>query len=299
MEIFYDMLYSFTIILIFFILIITTYIIGNIEEFKKNWHKHKCNPMAMPFASMLGYDTMKNFTGCISTIQTGLMTKFTDPIFKNMDILSKVGKNLNFNINFSLAKLAKLDKLMGMLSLDIFSIFNAILYKFQYMMIKMQDLFGKLMGTMIVMVRMVEALPHTGRSLQNGPVGKVMGKVFCFDPMTKVKLNNGKFKYMKDIQIGDILEHDIEVEGTLKLKGNENNPYYKIWSNKLNDYIYVTGEHRILKDSNTVDKFENYIFVKDHQYAHLTDKYDLELSCLITSSNRIPIGEYIFWDWED
>ena len=52
-------------------------------------------------------------------------------------------------------------------------------------MIKMQDLFGKLMGTMIVMVRMVEALPHTGRSLQNGPVGKVMDKVFCFSPYDK------------------------------------------------------------------------------------------------------------------
>ena len=29
------------------------------------------------------------------------------------------------------------------------------------------------------------------------------------------------------------------------------------------------------------------------------DEYDEELCCLITSTHRIPVGEYIFWDWED
>ena len=27
--------------------------------------------------------------------------------------------------------------------------------------------------------------------------------------------------------------------------------------------------------------------------------YDEELSCLITSSHQIPVGEFTFWDWED
>ncbi len=30
-----------------------------------------------------------------------------------------------------------------------------------------------------------------------------------------------------------------------------------------------------------------------------TEDYDEELSCLITSSHQIPVGEFTFWDWED
>ena len=47
------------------------------------------------------------------------------------------------------------------------------------------------------------------------------------------------------------------------------------------------------------DDFDNYIKVCDYSKAEKTDEYDEELCCLITSTHRIPVGEYIFWDWED
>ena len=51
------------------------------------------------------------------------------------------------------------------------------------------------------------------------------------------------------------------------------NPFYKIWSNKLNDYIYVTGSHKIYNeklmkwhqfDANNI---ENYIPVSKYKNA--------------------------------
>ena len=50
------------------------------------------------------------------------------------------------------------------------------------------------------------------------------------------------------------------------MKGDKSNPYYKIWSRNLEDYIYVTGEHRILNNEEDDvrkldDIFENYIKV--------------------------------------
>ena len=50
------------------------------------------------------------------------------------------------------------------------------------------------------------------------------------------------------INLGDTLTNGSSVIGTLKLKGDKSNPYYKIWSRDLEDYIYVTGEHRILNN---------------------------------------------------
>ena len=72
----------------------------------------------------------------------------------------------------------------------------------------------------------------------------------------------------------------------------------------MEDYIYVTGEHHILNNTNDDmeklnDEFENYIKVCNYSKAEKTSEHDEELFCLITSNHRIPVGEYTFWDWED
>ena len=38
-----------------------------------------------------------------------------------------------------------------------------------------------------------------------------------------------------------------------------------------------------------------YIKVSEFEKAEATEQWDNELSCLITSNNTIPIGEYTFW----
>ena len=94
--------------------------------------------------------------------------------------------------------------------------------------------------------------------------------------------------------------------GKLQLKGDPSNPFYKIWSHKLNNFIYVTGEHKIYTKkhcctdlSDDKDEIRNYIKVSDYHRAKKTNEYEDELSCLITSNHQIPVGEFIFWDWED
>ena len=84
----------------------------------------------------------------------------------------------------------------------------------------------------------------------------------------------------------------------MKIKGNEK--LYKIYSNTLNDYIYVTGSHHILENINN-DKYnlDNYIFVNEFKNAIPTDISNDTYYCLVTSNHNIPVGEYIFWDWED
>ena len=99
---------------------------------------------------------------------------------------------------------------------------------------------------------------------------------------------------MKDTHLGDILSNGTEVYGTLQLKGSSDNPYYKIWSKEISDYIYVTGSHKI--QDNLSSKFIN---VSECKYAVKTDIQEDLLSCLVTDDHLIPIGEHIFWDWED
>ena len=94
----------------------------------------------------------------------------------------------------------------------------------------------------------------TGQSINRG-LGQTLRSI-CFHKDTLVTLKDSSTKPMKDIKLGTILENGAEVYGLLTLKGDSNNPYYKIWSNKLNCNIFVTGEHKILVDKNKINNIE-------------------------------------------
>ena len=99
---------------------------------------------------------------------------------------------------------------------------------------------------------------------------------------------------MYELNPGDILFNGEEVKAVMRIKGEKTNPFYKIYSKELQEDILVTELH-FIKHPET----GKFIHVKDYEKAIKTELWDEELSCLVTSNNMIPIGEYIFWDWED
>ena len=108
----------------------------------------------------------------------------------------------------------------------------------------------------------------------------------CFSPETLVKLQNGRTVMMKNLKLGDVLANGSIVDAVMKIK-NENDPYYKLPGN-----ILVTGSHYVKYGG-------KYIHVKDVPDAKPTGKVDPVVYCLVTSDHKIPVGDYVFWDWED
>ncbi len=171
--------------------------------------------------------------------------------------------------------------------------------QFQLLITRTKDTMMKLIGIIITFVYLIQGANMTGQSIYKGPIGKTL-RAICFSGETKVSLKNGSTKNMRDIHLGDILENGTEVYGTLKLKGSKENPFYQIWSEKLKQYIFVTGDHKICPNDRISKKeLDNYIDVKDFKSSEKTDYWDETLYCLITDNHQIPIGEFTFWDWED
>ena len=288
-----DIRTSFFIIIVFLLMFFASILSVGIQKFKENWPKYKCNPAAMPFAGYLGYDTMDNFVQCISTIQSGLMGRFLAPIFTMTKFMTELAGNIMGNIASLQSTIFSLKGTMNSMFSDMTGMFVNIIVKFQGLIIKMKDIFAKLGGVMITIVYMMKGLSLSGTSMWDGPIGQFT-RDFCFSPDTPVVMDNGKTKLMKDIVIGDFLENDIEVIATLKIKSYKDNPCYKIWSKKLQKYIFVTGTHKILNPET-----QQMINVEQFKNAIKTDIVPDYLSCLITNNHHIPIGEYTFWDWED
>ena len=95
---------------------------------------------------------------------------------------------------------------------------------------------------------------------------------------------------MEDVKPGNILKDGSRVVSTMQI----DNSGFREPLMKLGD-VYVTGSH-LVKYGNG----NNFVHVSEHpdakpQTVIKSDWY----SCLITDTHRIPIGNYIFWDWED
>lgn len=266
---------------------------NQIAQIKANWPLYRCNPMYM----ILADDVQTNFVYCIQSMQTNFMGYLLEPLtFLTSSINNLLGNFLG-EINMVRAMFNKIRNFITSIIQSVFGIFLNLIIEFQKITIGIKDLFGKTIGIMITLMYVMDGSIKTMQSTWNGPPGQLvraLGK--CFYPETLVKLQNGNIKFMKDIDLGDILENGSIVQSVLKIDNElEPIPLYKIENEGINgNEILVTGSHLVF------DKKENkFIKVENYYKASLSTKKTTWFSCLITSDHKIKIGNELFWDWED
>jgi len=111
-------------------------------------------------------------------------------------------------------------------------------------------------------------------------------KVKCFDKNTLLKMKDGTFKKIINIQIGDILENNNIITSKIAVTC-ENSIIYQI------DNILVSDSHILHYNG-------NWITVSKHPKAIKVDNYDNKyLYCLNTTEKTIKIGNYVFTDWDE
>ena len=242
----------------------------------------------------LADDIEENFTYCVQNMQTSFMGYLLQPLtFITTSLTTMLGGFMG-DIQNIRAMFNKIRTFFSSIIQSIFGVFLNLIIEFQRITIGIKDLIGKTIGIMVSLMYVMDGSIKTMNSTWNGPPGQLvraLGK--CFHPLTEVKLKNGQFKCMKDIDLGDILEDGSIVESVMKIDNKkESIPFYSI--NTKNGDILVTGSHLVFdKENNT------FIKVQDYKKAKLTDiKFDW-FSCLITDTHKIPIKDEIFWDWED
>ena len=284
---------AFSIIICFLLISTAQSVLAQMATIGSNWNQHRCNPFFMPIASLFGHEPQGNFTNCMFSTQSGLMGGFLKPLFFLTDIMGTAAGGLATGLQNVRGFVGKLRGSLGGLFGNFFGFFTNVIITVQKMMIGVQNIIQKIVGTVYVFLYMINTQMKLGESIIRGPIGQVITFV-CFHPDTPVKLKDGTYKKMKDIKTGERLFQGQEVVATMKIKGNKHNPFYKIFSNEINDDIYVTGSHHIQEP-----KTGRFIEVSQFDKAIKTNKYCEHLSCLVTDNNLIPVGEYTFWDWED
>jgi hypothetical protein len=294
-----DLSLSIIVIFIFIVLYVFNLIVVGMQRIKDNWPVYRCQPLIMPFASIFGHNTSKNFSFCIQNIQSSFMDDLLKPVSFNIGILGGITSDLTDSLNGVRGFLSVFRFNLADIFKNIFATLFNIMVEIQRTMINIKDMIGKMTGIMMTTLYLMNGAMLTMTSAWAGPPGGLV-RALCFHPETKLKLQNGEILPMKDLPLNSILPNGSRVCAVMKISNlDENGKYveemYKV-KNQLdsNDAILVSGSHLVYDVS-----INQFVHVKDLSVAERAETNCDVLYCLITSDHTIQIGEWIFHDWED
>ena len=169
-----DITLSIFIILVFIGLYFYNILAVGIKRIQDNWTEYRCNPMIMPFAGTFGHNVMSNFTHCIQNTQMDFMGYLLQPLNYLMSVMSKTIGGLMESIQDIRSFINVFRNMVLSIVQSIFGVFINILTQFQFIMIKMKDMLGKIVGVMATMMYILQGTLMTMQSSWNGPPGQMV-----------------------------------------------------------------------------------------------------------------------------
>jgi hypothetical protein len=258
------------------------YGMSNLQEIKDNWVKYRCNPVYMPMAGMVGSDISSNFLNC--TLQTvNTYAGFAlDPVYQNFGMLTNIINDIMGAMNdMREAVTGASSGFMGIIQSTFGKLQNTLQNTVQ-LFGRVRTLISRLMAVFAVMMNIVSTGVQTGTSVKNGPVGQA-ADFFCFDPHTPVSTLEG-FVPMCGVRPGTRLADGQLVQSILEFDGHATQ-MFSVGS------IRVSGNHKIFHEG-------KWIRVEDHPLAEPAEPCH-RLFCLNTEKHTIPIGGFLFKDYEE
>jgi len=163
---------------------------------------------------------------------------------------------------------------------------QALFYRFQMSAIRMKMLMGRVFATMYAVIFMGMAGLKATQNFGNTFLFKFLD-TFCFDPDTPIELQ-GRTMPIREVKVGDVLKGGERVTATFQFAADGQTMV------KIGD-ILVSTNHYILHNG--------WILAKDHPdavpVADWSGGIARPLICLNTDTHTIPLGGYIFRDYDE
>ena len=254
------------------------------DSINENWVEYRCNPLIMPFADYFGHSASSNFHKCLGIIFSSHSDSVVSPFHDMFGGVFKTIGNIIPVFNKIRQFATKIRVLFLSLATSIFERLEDVGETFHFMIVKLLVIMHKMQGMFTITLRTLDTVKLTFESMWNGPIGQV-GRFLCFHPNTPILMNNGTWKYIKNINTRDILKNNNNVIGVIQTEIGNNVMY-----NYLN--TIVSGSH-LVKENNT------FIRVEDSKKAVKINKkyYPKRLFCLVTEKNIIECRNATFSDF--
>ncbi len=282
-------------------LIITTLLLGglvllltssNTKEIAENWPKYRCSPTVIPFASMYGHDTAENFQFCLKNSFGEMAQSAMGPFGNILATFAGTLTTLIQNANSMRLQLATLVGGLTKITQEFQDRIVQLMFRIQITAQRIKMLMSRLFATFYAVIYMGMSGITAATNFGDTFLFKFLD-TFCFDPETILEIE-GKGKIpIREVKIGDIFtKTGGRVTSTLKFYADGQEMVY------LPENILVSTNHYIY---DTVK--QKYVKAREHSDAFLTADWsggnERPLYCLNTSDHKIPVGEYVFLDYDE
>jgi len=260
----------------------------DLQKIKDNWEKYRCRPDVMFMADYYGHNSMENLEYCL---KSGFDKRAGSVVAPFYTYLGKFVEVLMIMLN-SINSIRMIFATIVGSATKIFSEFSAriqaLFYRFQMSAIRLKMLMGRVFATMYAVIFMGMAGIKATQNFGNTFLFKFLD-TFCFDPDTEIQVN-GIMLPIKEVRIGDILAGGERVTATFRFAADGQSIV------ELPGNILVSTNHYIKHEGRWIE-------AKDHPDAKPAADWsggvERPLICLNTDSHTIPIGKYIFSDYDE
>jgi hypothetical protein len=262
---------------------------GNATNMKINWAEYRCQPQVMPFAGLFGYSVNDNFEYCLQQKIQDSTKGVTGPFASGMFGFTGILSNLMNSANSFRVMLATLVGGIVKIISEFKSRMTALMGRVKLTAGRMKAMMYRIYGTMF-------AVMYMGMSTMTGILNfgdtfifKFID-TFCFPPEQPIILESGETVAISDILLGDILQGGHRVQTLYKFAADGQTMV------ELGTGVQVSSNHFVTLNG-------SWVMAKDHPDAKPIDPWsggpERPLICLSTHDHILPVGDYIFADYDE
>ena len=178
--------------------------LGSTQEVSQNWPKYRCQPHIMPFAGLYGYNAQENIEFCLKTVFLKEAPGVLAPIYE-------ASSSLNSAMSSVGGGLMSVRTTLSGLTDGISSVVRSFNKRIQNIMQVLKGKFGNLQSLMGRVVALLYAIIYSGitalaagSTFAKGTVGTFLD-TFCFPAGTPVLCEDGTYKAIETLKVGDRL----------------------------------------------------------------------------------------------
>lgn len=257
----------------------------------ENWEKYRCDVSVMPFAGFYGKNAEENFNYCMSAMLQSKASSFTGPFATILTTI--VGAMMTFmqSLNSFRVMLGTLTGGVGKVFTEFTDRFNFLYNNIQNTAVRMQFLFKRLMSSFISIIFLGSSAVTAGMNFGDTFLFKFLD-TFCFDPETVIEVKGKGYIPVKSVELGAVLADGSRVSSV-----------YRFYSRGVPMVVFNGSYGKINVSTNHYMKNaeDKWIRCEDHPDARLLSNWgsDRPLVCFDTDTHRIPIGGYVFSDYDE
>ena len=264
-------------------------LVSGLAEIKKNWPKYRCKPQYMALAPIFGKNTAENFDYCMKNVMDKEASGALAPLYKTLGLFIGIISTLLSSTNSLRLQLATLVGGIVKVVQQFTDRFTQFQFAIRTATIRMKSLMYRVFGTVMAVVYMgmsgVTALQNFG---DHWLIRFLM--VFCFPPETPIYVFGKGHIPIKDVQIGDRLAHGGHVTATFRFAAP-------------GEQMVRLGHVRVSSNHFVQGPSGSWVMAGEHPDAVSdgiwTGGAENPLICLNTSDHKIPIGKYMFSDYDE